>query len=89
VNNDETDSDSDSLADFGDTLSKVPKRKRMLPARSTRGGRNYYGDGELDAGGADESDDEFDPFKVRKEEEKKEARRNRMLGYTKDTDDCD
>ncbi len=84
------DSDSDSLADLEDTPTKAPvKKQRIMPTRQNRAVKKYdtYADEDVvGAGGAEESDDEFDPFKLRQEQEKKDARKHRSCRYSKKHD---
>lgn len=89
-----SDSDSDSLADLQDTPSKsvvANKKQRTLPARSTRGTRQSYkteDETDVDMGVDDlDSADEFDPFKVRQDEEKREARKLRGRRHSIEDDD--
>lgn len=84
----ESDSDSDSLADLDDTPTKTVKKQRMMPTRKSRGVmKNYAVDDVADAGGLDESDDdEFNPFKLRQEQEKKDARKHRARRYADEYD---
>jgi hypothetical protein len=82
-----SDSDSDSLADLEDTPTKSIKRQRTMPARRTRVATKYFAEDDADAGEAEESDEEFDPFKMREEQRKKEARRTRMSRYASESDE--
>lgn len=78
-----SDSDSDSLAGLGDTPTKSSSaRKRTLPPRQSRAARkSYAADEVMDAGELEESGDEFDPYKIREEQKKREARKNRGRFY--------
>jgi hypothetical protein len=75
----DSDSDLDSLVGLEDTPTKAPiTKKRTLPARQSRAARKCYAeDGFVDAGELEESDDDFNPFKVREAEQKKDARKHR------------
>ena len=56
-----------------------------MPTRQSRAVRKYYADDdEINAGTVENSDDEFDPFKLREEAQKKEARKRRSRRYTDD-----
>jgi hypothetical protein len=80
----ESDSDSDSLADLEETPSK---KQRRLPTRQTRGVTKYCDDSDVGVLGGDDTEDEYDPFKLREEEEKREARKNRSRRYVNGEDD--
>ena len=82
-----SDSDSDSLADLEDTPTKSIKRPRTLPTRQSRHATKYFAEDDADASGVEESDGEFDPFKMREEERKKEARRSRTRRYASESDE--
>ena len=81
----DSDSDSDSLADLEETPTKTVQKQRTMPTRQSRAVRKYYADDdEINAGTVENSDDEFDPFKLREEAQKKEARKRRSRRYTDD-----
>ena len=87
VDNNTSDSDLDSLADLADTPTKSQTNKqRTLPARLSRAVPKYYADEDFNAGELEESDDEYNPFKLRQEEEKKEARKQRVRQYADNYD---
>lgn len=83
----DSDSDSDSLADLEDTPTKaVANKQRTLPARRTRAARKDYAEEDCATGELDESDEDFDPFRMRQEKEKQEARKRRARCYADNYD---
>ncbi|ERF72126.1 hypothetical protein EPUS_02917 [Endocarpon pusillum Z07020] len=86
-NGSDSDSDSDSLADLGDTPTKAGANKqRIQPERRSRAVRKDYTD-DWATGELDETDEDFDPYKMRQEQEK-QAKRHRARRYA-DNDDSD
>jgi hypothetical protein len=85
---DPEDSDSDSLADIEETPSKRAKKQRLLPTRTSRTRiktyavvKGRFGDDDdavrPDDGTVEDTEDEYNPFQLRREQAKKDARSHR------------
>ncbi|KAF7512598.1 hypothetical protein GJ744_000859 [Endocarpon pusillum] len=84
-NDSDSDSDSDSLADLGDTPTRADANKqRTQPKRRSRDVRKDYTE-DCATGELNESDEDFDPFKMRQEQEK-QAKRQRARCYADNYD---